>query len=873
MTTPWNRFIATGSGQLAVRLMIEGLPYEFVSDPRMEQTTADGRVRVYALPEMGAGIVIEDSVNIPEAKLEAQGVSITIFETDDELVSRAFWFMPSIERFVAASVESDDETITLLSTGGIVDGDVVHIGTEAILVDDVPSATELDVTGGRAYWDTIAQKHWANEGAVPYALIANRPLRVRGRRAYIYGYADGDDPQGDGTQIWLGHVTSEPRCDDAGASWHIQIGSIAERLESKLGGGLDVPKYPRGIYYPSHAGLRVLVAETTAGGVDNDTDWFTGFFETQRDFVEALTDWLTTGGESRIADLGLASTLRAIETEDGRWTLQIVVGTGVTNFQVLIQSEQDGETSFDMAEYVDEDGALFDSISAGDVIYPRWFTRHEDDRLVPRGFFGESGDDSLHSPSDAATWPRYRLYLNSGVADDWVTCEIDWPSGDTREHAIVSAGVSAADNYIELEPLLAVAGERYGAFSPPAVNPLRGVATGNLDDFREFLLTESVDYANRGTAPFVTSSDIADWSAVIADAIRGRSWLDRRFYTLAAPVDLAEMLAGEWRLLNLFPVIESDGRIGVRILRQPNESTADATTIDEEIVSVGWSSIERGNQTINRVELKTGYVARDDEWTETTIDTVDITAYAQDHQDRPLTIEPRSRAAGLAQEWREIGENAVAEMALPVLGLFGYPHSFVDVHVSWKLFNLLIGDIVSFSAEHLPSYLSGVRPISGVVGIVVGRRWALGEAHGRLRILISFANVAGYSPTARVTGTADQGGNVWDLTINHTLYAPLDSAGAVLANVDTFIEVDHSVKIVKYDSETASEVEGTVTAVNTSTHVIRVAFNNVFVPGAFTWELMFQDYSNSNDTERKYAAIASSTALLAANTNPRTYGA
>ena len=42
-----ERIIATGSGKLAVRVEIEGLPIQFVSDPGMELTEADGRRRVY----------------------------------------------------------------------------------------------------------------------------------------------------------------------------------------------------------------------------------------------------------------------------------------------------------------------------------------------------------------------------------------------------------------------------------------------------------------------------------------------------------------------------------------------------------------------------------------------------------------------------------------------------------------------------------------------------------------------------------------------------------------------------------------------------------------------------------------------------------
>src|SRR5688500_11920390 len=118
--------LETGSAGIAVRIEIEGLQYEFCSDPGMVQTLGDGRSRIYALAEMGEGIVIEDSVNIPEAMLEANGCSVPIFETDDEEVAQAFWFLPDIERHLAATADVADTALTLYTTSGLNDGDILH---------------------------------------------------------------------------------------------------------------------------------------------------------------------------------------------------------------------------------------------------------------------------------------------------------------------------------------------------------------------------------------------------------------------------------------------------------------------------------------------------------------------------------------------------------------------------------------------------------------------------------------------------------------------------------------------------------------------------------------------------------------------------
>jgi hypothetical protein len=233
------------------------------------------------------------------------------------------------------------------------------------------------------------------------------------------------------------------------------------------------------------------------------------------------------------------------------------------------------------------------------------------------------------------------------------------------------------------------------------------------------------------------------------------------------------------------------------------------------------------------VVFSTGYVPAEDEWEGPEVEVIDRLSQALDHQDRPMAIQPRSTAGN---DTALSGSDA-AEMALPVLALFGYPHDFVEVHVSWKLFDVRLGDAVSFSAEHLPDYRTGARPVESVAGTVTGRSWTLGEAHGTLTVLISWSNVAGYSPTARVSSQANVSGNTWDLTVNHTLYAPRDGTP-----VDEFFAAGQQVRVMEYDALSPTTVAGEVVSVNMTTHVIRVLFDGAWTPGASTWELIFDSF-------------------------------
>jgi hypothetical protein len=858
------RLIETGSGSLSVRVVIEGLPVEFVSDPGMERTTADGRRRVHCLPAMGAGIVIEDKVNIPEATLDATGTSIRLWETDGQDVSRALFWRPDVERLIVATVASDDDFIELLDATGISEGDVVHVGTEAMLVDSVDTEENvLEVT--RGYWNTIPQKHWSNEPSVgiAYRSLTNRPVRIRGRRVYVYLYGDGDDLQGDGGNngepVWRGHVKSEPACvpSDDGEWWRLSIGSIAERLETKLGGGLDVPTVPRGAYYHQYAALRISIQEN-AGAWSDPALKFTGFFESQADFCDELTMALATYASEH----ALACTYTAIELPDGTWTIEVTVNTGITEVALSIDSEQDGSTLSAFTSMVDQDGSPVEVLIVGGRIRPTWVPNvRGDERMIPRGCIGH-GRREFHAPpgSGLSSW---RLYVDRPVADDWTAVLVE-TSSTSYEAAVLAANTS--DNWIQLQDFLVEAGTEdtilgpYGPFSLPTIQPIRYLATGTIADLRDALVAEGPEYANRGTAPFLTSEDLADWTSVANEAAAGKGWLLSRIYALATPIECSEVLSHEMRLYGVFPIINSDGKIAIKRVSMPNPSSIATTAIDEEISSVGWSSMSRSGQTINRWVLSLGYLPREDEWTRT-IDVADMLSFAEDHQDRPVEVQPRSRSE--AGDQYVTGEQ-VADAANATLALFGYPHDIVQVNVSWKLFPLTLGDFVSFSADHLPDYLTGTRPVSETVAIVIGRRWALGEMYGQLTLLVPWLNVAGYSPTARLLSQSNVSGNTWDLTLNPTLYAP---SGHTVAD---FFAVGDAVLVRTFD-EFGAVRNGTVVAVNTSTNVVRVTFTASWTPGSSTWELSYRNRSDVQESQKRFAFIASSSGLLGSD-NPRVFG-
>jgi hypothetical protein len=76
----WAQVKATGRGKLAFRLFIEGFRTQFVTDSEMQILTDDPTARIRAVGLQRQGIVIEESVHIPEADLEQGSVSLTIVD-------------------------------------------------------------------------------------------------------------------------------------------------------------------------------------------------------------------------------------------------------------------------------------------------------------------------------------------------------------------------------------------------------------------------------------------------------------------------------------------------------------------------------------------------------------------------------------------------------------------------------------------------------------------------------------------------------------------------------------------------------------------------------------------------------------------------
>jgi hypothetical protein len=848
-----------GSGSIGVRVVIPGLAVEFVSDPQMEGTTSDGRRRIYCLPPAGEGLVIEERINIPEATADVTANRITLNETDDEDLGQLFNALATTETYLLSTIQVNGTQIPVLSETGFAAGDVVHLGTEAILIASVSS--QMLHVQARGHWGTVAQAHYSDDVNVGGGLrvVSSSPTRIRGRRFIVYMYGEGDDPQGDGTEVWRGRVTSEATLTDNAAAYTFNVDGILSVLRNKVGSEMEAGAAPRGAYYHWAAPLQIQIVEDGAPG---DSLEFYGFDETQLDFLRRL--------QARL-DLNTVSldSVYTVIAEGDAWNIMVTVGASTTDVQVFIHSVADA-TEVTFTRWKDADGDPAPTLVAGasytiDMINSGG-VRGSGARTVPRGFFGipienfETLNPFYSDESQQEAFPDNRVYLATPVSADWTAVQIKWATsiaahgfGDGETVDILS--FSTADNWIAPRQVRIAPGAAYNAASLPEIKFGRTIAVGSLADFIQNLTHDAPTFANRLTLPAIWEDDFADMTeirAVLDSAAGSRRFLRERIFTVFSPTDVDKILSHHARALSCYPCLDATGRITFRRFEVPNPSATTVSALDDEVWSDQLANLAPEEQgTFNVVVVKRGYSALDDKHTLRPLEVHDWRAFSDEQEQHPLEIAMQSTAvAGDASLTEEDAES----MGLPLLGYFASPYKVVQgIAVTWQLFSVRCGQAVSITSQYLPSLSTGLRPMTDVVGIVVSRRFALGEPFGLLDIIVSPQNIAGYSPAAyiRTSSISFVSGTTYDVTITTGRYAP-DG----FAEDEFFIDGD-KVRLVQYDSETPTEYTGTIVSVNTSTHVARILFDSLLAsPGSSEWWLVGQSYSAITTGQRVYCVIA-----------------
>jgi len=896
MTAAFTALCAAQSGPLEFSLWIEGCQYIFVTNEDMAGSNGDGRTKIPGLVRNGLGF--SEKVYLATAELEVNIREVTIEEVGGAwrgLATEVFSTRPTRATGLDATLTVAGVTATVADSSQLPDG-YYHVGTETVQVTARPTGTTATVT--RARWDTVAQEHPVAFGpSASTSAFYDRPVGMAYRRCVLMAHTD-TELTGTGTVVWRGILSREAALSGEDAlSWSLAVDSRVKALDAPLAGGTDKPLELRGIYYPASEPFSMLVARYTgatmesgvAGGEYIYVPVF-GFYETTTEWCAAVYDALTT--HATISTWGVTWDVRE-DAGDGRWG--IFVTTSTKYITVNGSSRVDGRTQLRLQNAATEIRDRHDifNVSAGTTYAVPWTDADlgvpiDQQRRVPRSNNAPDfrGLGYLEDEADRATYPNERLYvtsLQSLVAGDRVLCvpmvdSAGAPFADDAERPpqslLIDSVDSATQSFVGFSdharywPWVLASGDLQPDLRAAVDMLSDSLGRGDLGDLKDAMVARGPTLANRGQAPLVTADDFGDFDETVNEQTAGRPWLNLRTYVYQKPVKAIDVLSEDAKLLGAFLCLDADARIRLRTLAIDTaaiavgpEVDADAILADETLGSVTGDA--DGIYTV--VELETGYSPSEDKHLGERVVYRDLEAISRVHAERPLTIKPFSRALGDEPVWDDLFSQATAIMLL-----FGrYPNRTFSIPVGLSCFDILCGDWITITHPPLPydgargEWTSG-GGLASTPCQVVGREWDLSSNSGTLDLLASDAtdDVAGYAPSARVTGAAGAT-TAWTLTCTQTHYSQGDDL--------SYFASGQAIKIVEWDATSPTIREGTVNGTPTAT-TIDVTIASWAGMGGATYYTLLPDTSDDADTAEAqlrsmYLANASERVPLASGTS------
>jgi hypothetical protein len=870
----WAHVVANGGGPFELRLVIAGYPREWITDGMTAGVVSSGvgtdRTRCHGL--IREGLRKSERARLAEGFPDQGGCTATIIDIDEQATAE-FTAVPSVRVWLTVTRETDDTLFTFTSNGGMVDDGYYHIGTETIKATSRPftlepgegegmivvySATQYNVERGK--WNTIAQGHWVQRGESLIAPeLTDVPVTMTGRRWMLYAHGPkeiGVNEQG--TLIARGVVAAEPQERDG--AWTLRLDPIASVLDQEIVQPLANALHLQGIYYPWTAPLHLTFVESTASDSTSGTAGsnysvvLSGYWADQQSFVDDLNTALTAALGSLNGDFYAA-------IQDGRWELYYVPGAGSKWVYVMASNLVDG--TVDPIKIVHVASQTVTSIVASGQtyraiwnaygtdyhrsLYPPPISRSDMEapeaalRSVPRSNtydFSVEGDYPLEMKTDAETAdnPRSRLYVREAYllnVGDSLT--ITTNNGEAAAPIVRTFEVSAIDATTGAVDL--VGDEWIQAVWAGSSGPLLRAATDvvgeatDLAGFRDAMVSDGPLRGNLGDWPLVDGDDMADWSDAVTIAAESRAPLTQRIYTFPKRIGLRDVISQELRTYGLFLYTDASEKLAVRPITPALETDATSATIhsDYRVVDDGFGTIDAvADGVINVAEMKTGYNPESGSFDGDTFVFPNAVSISRNGgRKRTLEIHPRVAVAP-GVTWT--AEDAQAICTAPI-SFFGERYYVVTIPVTLALFDLRVGDGVDFNIPQLP--WNGSRGID-TTGIVIGYSWDFEQGAGDLDVLVrDVANVAGYTPSARVSAAVNTSGNTWTISTEANRYGPSGTNDARL------VAAGSRVRVVAFDA-TSGSVEGLVVSVGTSTMV--VVFDGVWTPSTTTWEIVFTDH-------------------------------
>ncbi|UJR81495.1 hypothetical protein [Sandaracinus amylolyticus] len=874
-----DRIIATGRGKLNARIEIEGFGYQPVTRGAMVQTLADGRERVNGLKLEGMKLAAR--LNLPTGSMEAQGFTVLCVDpTPARKIIEAFRKRPTHRTWLFGYISKSATTVPVFSTDGWPSEGVLHIGTEAIRYTGKTSTTFTGCT--RGYWNSEPQAHFAadassiaaafeaDNAAMAFPEVTDRPTTIEGRRLFLHLYGEGDAPLGEGTQRWQGVCRTSPKFEGLKVTFNVDPPTSI--LEQQIGGDVASPVGIRGIYYPWSAPFVLSLSRggtaANAPGGTLVTVRVVGFFADQATFCAALTSAIAT------ATAGWTGTIVARPTSIGfdlvyttpsasqRW---VAVNEGRAGWLAIDERTFDKPTN---GAWFNEGTGATETVSvAASTAYVYSFASP-----VPRAYFGartpftdaDPRGGTFTEPTQAATWPAGRIYLGGLVAlsADMVMAE----EGDPPVFSRVGA-VDAANRWVSMGELA-----QFRPLGPETRFRLgRVFARGTVADLVDALLATSADIANAGAAPLLRESDIdaVAFRAAVAEGIDTPASNDRAFIAFGQDCTLGELLGPELVARGLHWTLSSTGQLGARAARLAAQTEAATLRIrvdptrDEGAKPVGgMPTLEEGALWgfVSDLVYLTGYDPLEDEHTGPEVRFINVQARSPTRVAKKLelaqksipgarltTSGPRGGTAG------EPTQEQVGQIGRFWLGLLGGTYDILTSQVGAAAFNAQLGDAIATSSRYVPDE-DGTLGVDDLLGVLIGFAWDLDAMRGTLEQLTHSRPLVGYSPEFRIdshVGASD----VWELGCN--------VAEESDQPIGTWFQVGDRVRAVEWNTLTPSEAAGTISSV-VDEQTIEVTFDAPWDPfggstGLWTVRPLISDEQNRADNLGRFAFVAEST--------------
>ena len=849
-----DRLKATGRGRLHIRIVIEGLSVEFVTDRAMQQTLADGRVRCVGLDPKG--IELGARADLRAARIEAQGFELKVNDVSARvpgsrhgIITRELWQRPSASTFLSAPAGPADTTLNVYDTSTFAASGVVHVGTEAISYT-LKTATTLKVDT-RAVWDTIAQRHFVADGeGLGDARVTNRPQGVEGRRVYLYLYGDGDSLQGDGHLRWRGVCSTDLKWD-AGV-WTVGVDPITRLLSQPLGSSSSDEIRVRGIHYDS-AHPWVLLIEQPSTGLTAVAS-VVGFFETERDFCTAATSAIAAALTEAGISLGASGALTLTPAVGGYRITFAAHTSGAPHELVLSLSPPYIPTPGSF-----ESTALGVGTSLEDALYRELNPANSESTTIdvraqfPRGAVSFGRSHRRYAPpglfgSDDWSWER--IYLGA-FALPGVGSAIALEVGDV-EQAFTVVEVLTSDRAVR------VSGLNPARFDASTVFTAGGaLGTGTVIDLITSITTLSADNANAGSSPLLTSTDIT-WTPDVVSALESAPLCNGRTWVSFDQTTLADVLEPELIALGAYFRLSLTGQIEIDMLRPALSTDASAHTIDDS--QHGKPTIERGGYgTLGLVRYRFNYDPKEDEW-RNTISVRDVQNASATRAPIETTVEQRS--LGIGGGITSTGEvfvglpptlETIMRLAVNQFAFFGTDYSVIHATVDPRFMDARIGDVVAYSSSLLPDTTDGTGAIQSRGVRIVGYGMDLTSGAVSLEMILHTEQFVGYHFGALIKTATLVSGFIYDIELEGD-YSEGDAT--------EHLYVGMGVVALEGDSATPTPVAGGVTSI-VNFNTVRVTF--VSAP-SFTGDwvlrvngaLFFEDF----DQGAKLAFVASPAGVI-----------